>query len=207
MTHHDDIFLLFGLCPVANIWNKNPVFVYRRLQYYQWCMLFWVCLRSTLTKDDWAPFWIRRHFNFHAYSIVIQSWASAETMLVKVPHIKMALWYAFLLKKSSCNSNWCVCIKHICVYERESVYRYSGTFKQNNGDRQVIWIFVPLHLKILDMQPAISLPSHSCFSLSSHKILWILSQPNNFRTVGAQGSSTVLYFYTYKLMRNAIFFI
>lgn len=124
MTHHDGIFLLFGLCLVANIWNKNPVFVYRRLQYYQWCTLFWVCLRSTLTKDDWAPFWIRRHFNFHAYSIVIQSWASAETMLVKVPHIKMALWYAFLPKKSSCNSNWCVCIKHICVCVRESVYIY-----------------------------------------------------------------------------------
>lgn len=207
MTHHDYIFLLFELCWVAKIWNKNPIFIYRQLQYYHQCMLFWVCLHSALTKDEWAPFWIWRHFSFRAYSVLIQSLASAETMLVKVPHIKMALWYAFVLKKSSCNSNWCVCIKYICVYERERVYISSGRFKHNNGDRQVIWIFVPLHLKILDCATSSFSAFPQCFRLSSHKILQTISRPNNFRTVRAQGSSAILYFYINKLVGNSIFSI
>lgn len=78
MTHHDDILLLFGLCWIANVWNKKPVFVYRQSQCCHQCMLLGVCLPSALTKDEWAPFWIQRHFNFHAYAILGLCWDYAS---------------------------------------------------------------------------------------------------------------------------------
>lgn len=78
MTHHDDILPLFGLCWIANVWNKKPVFVYSPSQCYHQCMLLGVCLPSALTKDEWAPFWIQRHFNFHAYAVLGLCWDCAS---------------------------------------------------------------------------------------------------------------------------------
>lgn len=150
------------------------------------------------------------HFQFKGTSIfmLIQSWASAVTMLVKMPHINMVLWYMFVLKKSSCNSNQHVWWQSLFMCESKRVYVFSGRFKQNNGDRHIIWIFFLLHLKILHCETINFSALPPCvLSLSSHKILWPLRWPNSFLSVGVQVNSTVLYFYICKFMKNAVFFL